>query len=71
MQNREVVEQLSLGYRMPRPQTCPGPVYAEVLKCWDDEPSRLEIIFRLSIYFQKKLKKIKIFFFITLYIIKI
>lgn len=36
MHNREVIEQVELGYRMPMPRGCPEQIYTEVmLKCWD------------------------------------
>uniref|UniRef100_A0A915EB30 Tyrosine-protein kinase n=1 Tax=Ditylenchus dipsaci TaxID=166011 RepID=A0A915EB30_9BILA len=40
MHNREVIEQLELGYRMPRPNGCPDPIYQEMLKCWDRSPDK-------------------------------
>ncbi|KAK6180518.1 hypothetical protein SNE40_012659 [Patella caerulea] len=35
MGNREVLDQVERGYRMPRPKNCPQPAYDMVLKCWD------------------------------------
>ncbi|VIO97359.1 SRC-1, putative [Brugia malayi] len=41
MHNREVIEQVELGYRMPMPRGCPEQIYTEVmLKCWDKVPDR-------------------------------
>lgn len=41
MHNREVIEQVELGYRMPMPRCCPEQIYTEVmLKCWDKVPER-------------------------------
>uniref|UniRef100_A0A8R1XX76 Tyrosine-protein kinase n=1 Tax=Onchocerca volvulus TaxID=6282 RepID=A0A8R1XX76_ONCVO len=41
MHNREVIEQVELGYRMPLPRGCPEQIYTEVmLKCWDKIPDR-------------------------------
>uniref|UniRef100_A0AC35U329 Tyrosine-protein kinase n=1 Tax=Rhabditophanes sp. KR3021 TaxID=114890 RepID=A0AC35U329_9BILA len=40
MQNREVLEQVSLGYRMPMPRDCPDMIYEIMLKCWDSIPER-------------------------------
>lgn len=40
MHNREVIEQVELGYRMPRPPNCLEPIYAEMLKCWDKSPEK-------------------------------
>ena len=35
MQNREVIEQIERGYRMPRPKDCPEHIYRTMLECWD------------------------------------
>lgn len=42
MQNREVIEQVERGYRMPKPINCecPDSVYSTMLQCWDSEPER-------------------------------
>lgn len=41
MHNREVVEQVDIGYRMPCPRGCPEAIYVEVmLKCWDKNPDK-------------------------------
>ncbi|UYV77821.1 hypothetical protein LAZ67_15002434 [Cordylochernes scorpioides] len=42
MQNREVMEQLTRGYRMPKPLQCecPDSVYQTMLACWDSLPER-------------------------------
>lgn len=51
MQNREVIEQLELGFRMPRPQTCPVPIYQEMLKCWDRCPEKRPTFEHLFAFF--------------------
>jgi hypothetical protein len=39
MHNRQVVEQVCVGYRMPCPKGCPEQIYFDVmLKCWDKKP---------------------------------
>jgi len=39
LHNREVIEQVDLGYRMPIPVGCPDQIYSEImLKCWDKIP---------------------------------
>lgn len=39
MHNREVVEQVELGYRMSKPKNCPDHIYTEImLKCWSKSP---------------------------------
>jgi len=41
MHNREVIEQVDLGYRMPMPKNCPEQIYTEImLKCWDKYPEQ-------------------------------
>ncbi|KAJ6661202.1 hypothetical protein lerEdw1_015339, partial [Lerista edwardsae] len=38
MTNPEVVQSLELGYRMPRPDSCPLELYAVMEKCWQENP---------------------------------
>lgn len=42
MHNREVIEQVNRGYRMPKPLNydCPDSVYNIMLQCWDSDPER-------------------------------
>ncbi|KAF8783040.1 tyrosine-protein kinase Src64B-like isoform X3 [Argiope bruennichi] len=42
MHNREVIEQVERGYRMPKPTNCecPDSVYSKMLECWDADPER-------------------------------
>lgn len=42
MHNREVVEQVERGYRMPKPTNveCPDSVYDAMLQCWDADPEK-------------------------------
>lgn len=35
MMNKEVLEQVDRGYRMPNPPHCPESMYEMMLKCWD------------------------------------
>lgn len=35
MTNREVLEQVPRGYRMPKPEICSEQMYEVMLKCWD------------------------------------
>jgi hypothetical protein len=35
MQNREVIDQVNQGYRMPQPVDCPKQIYEIMLNCWD------------------------------------
>uniref|UniRef100_A0A5S6QFI7 Tyrosine-protein kinase n=1 Tax=Trichuris muris TaxID=70415 RepID=A0A5S6QFI7_TRIMR len=38
MQNREVIEQVENGYRMPRPRDCPQAMYDVMRQTWDSKP---------------------------------
>ena len=38
LNNRQVLEHLEVGYRMPKPDTCPDPLYSIMLECWRSEP---------------------------------
>ncbi|XP_006873403.1 PREDICTED: tyrosine-protein kinase Srms [Chrysochloris asiatica] len=38
MTNHETLQQISRGYRLPRPAACPAEVYALMLECWKSSP---------------------------------
>lgn len=38
MANREVLDQIQRGYRMPRHENCPDKIYDYMLRCWDATP---------------------------------
>ncbi|XP_077991094.1 tyrosine-protein kinase Yes-like [Glandiceps talaboti] len=40
MMNREVLEQVERGYRMPKPHNCPDSLYEIMLQCWHKDPSQ-------------------------------
>lgn len=42
MQNREVIEQVERGYRMPKPTNieCPDTVFELMLHCWEQDPEK-------------------------------
>lgn len=40
MSNHETLQQISRGYRLPRPAACPAEVYALMLECWSGCPER-------------------------------
>ena len=41
MKEQDVLEQLEIGYRMPKPQTCPKPVFVQCIrKCWNEDPDQ-------------------------------
>jgi len=33
----QVIQMLDKGYRLPRPETCPAPLYQLMLQCWSAE----------------------------------
>eukprot|EP00057_Strongylocentrotus_purpuratus_P017869 XP_011672343.1 PREDICTED: proto-oncogene tyrosine-protein kinase Src [Strongylocentrotus purpuratus] len=40
MTNREVLDQVDLGYRMPKMHHCPDSLYEIMLKCWHKDPQQ-------------------------------
>jgi fyn-related kinase len=53
MHNREVIEQVEAGYRMPMPRNAPEPIYHDVmLKCWEKNPEKRPTFFFLFSYFE-------------------
>ncbi|XP_002747820.3 tyrosine-protein kinase Srms isoform X3 [Callithrix jacchus] len=38
MTNHETLQQITRGYRLPRPATCPAEVYVLMLECWRGSP---------------------------------
>ncbi len=38
MGNREVLEQVEMGYRIPQPALAPDSLYDLLCKCWDKNP---------------------------------
>lgn len=43
MTNQETIQQITRGYRLPRPSTCPSEIYLVMLECWkgnaEDRPT--------------------------------
>lgn len=54
MSNRQVVEQVEYGYRMPKPLNCdcPDPVYGTMRLCWEGEPEKRPTFEFLGGYFE-------------------
>lgn len=55
MSNQETIQQITRGYRLPRPNTCSSEIYTIMLDCWkanpDDRPTFLSLRGKLfSIY---------------------
>jgi len=40
MTNKEVLQQVELGYRMPKLDACPNELYDIMLECWRKDPVR-------------------------------
>lgn len=38
MTNHETLQQISRGYRLPRPAVCPAEVYVLMIECWKASP---------------------------------
>lgn len=38
MSNRETLQQVAKGYRLPRPAACPAEAYVLMLGCWKGSP---------------------------------
>ena len=38
MRNSTVIEQVTAGFRLPSPESCPSEVYALMQECWDADP---------------------------------
>lgn len=53
MNNTETLNQVSSGYRMPRPSACPEGVYEVMLQTWDATPERRPTFEYLCAYFEE------------------
>lgn len=51
MQNREVIEQVDRGYRMPKHPSTPDNVYNIMMKCWDKDAEQRPTFEYLYIFF--------------------
>ncbi|XP_070711842.1 protein-tyrosine kinase 2-beta-like isoform X1 [Pempheris klunzingeri] len=38
LENGQVINQLELGFRLPKPHLCPPTIYSMLTRCWDYEP---------------------------------
>ncbi|NXP06642.1 FRK kinase, partial [Thinocorus orbignyianus] len=52
----QVIQELDRGYRLPKPVTCPEPLYQLMLQCWsaeaDERPSFKDLCNQLESYFE-------------------
>lgn len=39
LENRDVINQLEQGIRLPKPETCPPALYSLMTRCWAYDPS--------------------------------
>lgn len=57
MSNQEVLQQVSRGYRMPKPQNCPDKLYQLMLNCWksspDERPTFETLKYKLENFFDE------------------
>ncbi|UJR16458.1 hypothetical protein I4U23_003360 [Adineta vaga] len=51
MANREVLDQIQRGYRMPRHENCPDKIYDYMLRCWDSSPDNRPTFEHLHLFF--------------------
>lgn len=52
MSNREVLVQISRGYRLPKPNCdCPNTMYDVMCKCWEQDPDKRPTFEYLHNYF--------------------
>ncbi|CAF1179921.1 unnamed protein product [Rotaria sordida] len=51
MANREVLDQIQRGYRMPRHENCPEKIYDYMLRCWDSSPDNRPTFEHLHLFF--------------------
>ncbi|TGZ69050.1 hypothetical protein CRM22_003953 [Opisthorchis felineus] len=52
MNNTQTLQQVESGYRMPRPPSCPDPVYQVMLRTWDTIPDKRPTFDSLCTYFE-------------------
>lgn len=52
MSNKQVIDEVERGYRMPRPLDIDEPIYSQMLKCWDQNPERRPTFEYLHAFFE-------------------
>ena len=60
LNNEQVMEKVTNGYRMTKPQDCPDEVYDLMMKCWDKNPKNrpsFEVLYKEIYKLWAKLKR--------------
>lgn len=59
MTNQETVRQITRGYRLPRPSSCPPEIYSIMLECWngntEERPTFLALREKLGFIYRRLL----------------
>nr|XP_013795580.1 PREDICTED: tyrosine-protein kinase Srms-like [Apteryx mantelli mantelli] len=62
MTNQETVRQITRGYRLPRPSTCPPEIYIIMLECWngntEERPTFFTLRERLGLIYRRVLSSL-------------
>ena len=62
LNNEQVMEKVTNGYRMTKPQDCPDEVYDLMMKCWDKNPKNrpsFEVLYKEIYKLWGKLKHLE------------
>lgn len=59
MTNQETIRQITRGYRLPRPSSCPPEIYSIMLECWsgntEERPTFLALREKLGFIYRRLL----------------
>lgn len=62
MTNQETVRQITRGYRLPRPSSCPPEIYSIMLECWsgntEERPTFLALREKLGFIYRRLLSSL-------------
>lgn len=57
LENRDVINQLEQGIRLPKPENCPPALYSLMTRCWSydpgERPSFTELVIKIRYLFEK------------------
>lgn len=55
LENRDVINQLEQGIRLPKPENCPPALYSLMTRCWSydprERPNFTELVFKIRYFF--------------------